>query len=216
MNFLNTILDIIFPPRCIGCKKPGGSTCGTCLETLKYSLQRPETDCISILEYRQPIIRNAIHQLKYWSKKPVGTILARLVYDELLAELSEMHMMENFSNPILIPIPLSKSKRRERGYNQAEVIARELSRLDDKRSFIYDPHILSKTKDTKSQARMHNRESRLRNLKGCFRVTDPEKIKGRNVIILDDITTTGATFHEASTTLLRSGAKRVVCVAVAH
>ena len=216
MNFLNTILDFIFPPRCLGCKRLGRYVCNKCMETVRYSHQRPDENCISILEYRQSIVKDAIWLLKYKGKRPVGTILARLVYDGLLEELSEMHMMENFSDPILIPIPLSKSKCRERGYNQADIIGRELARLDGNTSFSYDPRILIKTKDTRSQAKMHDRESRLRNLRGCFRVTDPDKIKNRNIIILDDITTTGATLHEASAILMKAGAKRVLAVAVAH
>ena len=216
MDFLNTLLDLIFPPRCLGCKKIGGHLCRTCAETVRYSRQRTEANCISILEYRQPIIKDAIWLLKYKGKKPVGAILARLVYDGLLEELSEMHMMENFSDPILIPIPLSKSKIRERGYNQVEIIGRELARIDGNASFSYDPRILIKTKDTRSQAKMHDRTSRLRNLRGCFSVRDTSKVASRNIIILDDITTTGATLHEAATVLQKAGAKRVLSVAVAH
>lgn len=216
MNFLNTILDLVFPPVCINCKKMGRYICISCMGNINCTIQHLEKDCISVLRYRDPLIKDAIWLLKYRGKKPMGKVLARLVYDGLLEELSEMNMMENFSDPILIHIPLSKSKLRERGYNQTEVITRELARLDDNRSFTHDSDILLKTKDTKSQAKMSGRESRLRNLKGCFVVKSPEKIKNRNIIILDDITTTGATLHEASNILKKAGAKRVLCVAVAH
>lgn len=216
MNILTFILDLIFPSKCLGCQKIGSFICGACVETILYSRQNTDENYISILEYRQPIIRNAIHLLKYKGKRPVGKILASLAYDTLLEELSEIQMMENFTDPVLIPIPISKSKYNERGYNQTEIIAKELTQIDKNQSFIYDPKILFKIKDTKSQAKMKDKIHRLRNLKGCFVVKHPEKIENKNIILLDDITTTGATFHEASTTLLKSGAKRVLCVAVAH
>ena len=216
MNLFNTILDFIFPPHCLGCKKMGKYICISCTDSINCCIQHIETDCISVLRYRQTIIKDAIWFLKYKGKKPIGKDLAIFVYDGLLEELSEMSMMENFSEPILIPIPISKSKYNERGYNQTEVISRELSIIDGDRSFSYDPKILLKIKDTKSQAKMKDKIHRLKNLKGCFVIKNQEKIKNRNIILLDDITTTGATFHEATSVLKKAGAKRVLCVAVAH
>ena len=133
-----------------------------------------------------------------------------------MEELSELSVMENFREPLLIPIPLSPKRYRERGYNQAELICRELIKIDRNKNFKLEKNILIKPKETEHQARIKNRRERLENIVGSFSVKNVESIKNRNIILIDDITTTGATLAEARKILKKSGARKIIAFTVAH
>lgn len=154
--------------------------------------------------------------MKYKGKKKIAGVLAEVLYGKIIEELSEFSVMENFREPILIPIPLSKKRYRERGYNQAELICRKLAKLDNNANFELKNNILIKPKDTEHQARIEDRGKRLKNIVGSFAVENPEPIKNRNIILIDDVTTTGATLNEARKILKQNGAKKIIAFAVAH
>ncbi|MCK5027477.1 MAG: ComF family protein, partial [Candidatus Pacebacteria bacterium] len=120
-----------------------------------------------------------------------------------------------FTKPLVIPIPLHKKRKRQRGYNQTELLCNELSLIDNS-LYRTENHVLYKHQSTRSQTEILNRKERLKNIQGCFSIKDPEKIHGRNIILIDDITTTGATFREATRVLKKAGVRRVICFAVAH
>ncbi len=124
--------------------------------------------------------------------------------------------MENFRESILIPIPLSPARYRERGFNQAELICRELVSLNPEADLKFYSDVLIKPRDTLHQAHIGNRSTRLKNLIGSFSIIHPEKIKGRNIILIDDVTTTGATLSEARKILKRGGARKVIAFTIAH
>ncbi len=168
-----------------------------------------------LFDYKKPLVRQAIWELKYRGNKKVARLLASCLYEELADELSDRAVFENLRLPLLIPIPLSKERRKKRGFNQCELLADELAAVDGGNFFEVVKGALVKTRDTESQT-AKNRASRLENLKNCFAVPLPEKISGRAVILLDDVTTTGATLDEARRTLLSAGAKKVFQVTVAH
>ena len=113
---------------------------------------------------------------------------------------------------LIIPIPLSKKRLRERGFNQAELIANLLA---EKMSVKIACNILEKIKHTETQVKVKNRENRLKNLKGRFKVSHPRLLKEKTIILVDDVATTGATLFEAGRVLKKSGAKKVVPVVVA-
>lgn len=169
-----------------------------------------------LYDYRHPPIKKALWLLKYKGKKRLAGIFAEVLYSRILEELSDLSIMENFHNPILIPIPLSKKRYRERGYNQAELICKELVRLDNNVNFKLKNNILIKPNNTKHQAHIENRGERLKNIIGSFAVKDTELIKNRNIILIDDITTTGATLAEARKVLKQSGARKIIAFTVAH
>lgn len=154
--------------------------------------------------------------LKYEGKKRLANLFGEILYEKIIEELSDLIVMENFSSPILIPIPLSKKRYRERGYNQTELICRELVHLSLDEVFTLKTNVLTKIKETEHQARIENRATRLKNIVGSFAVKNSELIKDRNIILIDDITTTGATLSEAKKVLKKSGAKKIIAFTVAH
>ena len=216
MRFLSTILDIIFPTNCIACGKSGVNLCIKCL----FESPASEHECAKwifpLYEYRHPPIKKAIWLLKYKGKKKLADIFAEIMYGRILEEIADLGLMENFKEPILIPIPLSNKRRRERGFNQAELICQALLKIDENKNFKLEKDVLVKTGNEKHQAYIENRAKRLKNILGSFAVRNAEKIKNKNVILIDDVITTGATLSEAKKILKEAGVRKVIAFAVAH
>jgi predicted amidophosphoribosyltransferase len=154
-----------------------------CLDCLKEapSAERESAKWIfPLYDYRHPAIKKSLWLLKYKNKKRLAGVFAEIIYDKILEELSELSVLENFVEPILIPIPLSPERYRERGYNQAELICRELIKINNLRDSVdlkLENNILTKIKETEHQARIKNRNERLKNLIGSFAVNNSELIK---------------------------------------
>ena len=188
-------------------------------EDLRHKVSRPNDNLppntLVLFDYGNPLIRQAIWELKYRGNKKIAGLLAQCLYDELAEELAERKSLGGFERQILIPIPLSKHRERERGWNQSELLAAALLKCGGGDFFEVRTDILTKIKNTESQTKK-NRAARLENLRDCFEIAHPEKISGRNIILLDDVTTTGATFEEAKKTLKKAGARKILAVAVAH
>jgi ComF family protein len=166
--------------------------------------------------YRDPIIKKLIWLLKYRGSNRAATLAASALislYQEYLAEL--IHFSGNRSL-LLIPIPSSNSRVRARGYNQAELLADALLRSIGETYLENGFTVLARSRETESQTKMKNRSERLRNPKDSFRILYPEKIAGREILLLDDVVTTGATLREAKRVLKSAGAKKVHCFALAH
>ena len=223
MRFFNTILDIVFPPKCISCGNTGHDLCIKCLSESPEAERETAKWIFPLYDYRHPPIKKALWFFKYEGKKRLASIFAEIIYGKILEELSDLSAMENFNNAILIPIPLSPKRYRERGYNQAELICRELIKINDLRHGVnvkLENNVLIKPKETEHQARIENRTERLKNIRGSFAVKNAKenrsKIKGRNIILIDDITTTGATLNEARKILKRASARKIIAFTVAH
>lgn len=227
MYFLNAILDIIFPEKCISCQKFGVSLCLDCIKKVPKAERESANWIFPIFDYRNPIIKKSLWFLKYKGKRRLANVFADIIYEEILEELSELSMMENFIEPILIPIPLSIKRYRERGFNQAELICKELIKINETRNGLnlkLENNILVKTKETEHQARIKERNLRLKNLSGSFAMENNrgdlkqniDLIKNKNIILIDDITTTGATLNEARKILKQNGARKVIAFTVAH
>ncbi len=213
-KLLEIILDIVFPQEKIY-KEISEITA----EEMLFKASRTsheDKNTIVVFDYGSRLIKQSIWSLKFRNNKRLAKIFAQILYDEILEKLSELKTFSGFSNPILIPIPLSRQRLRERGFNQSELIAKEMNLIDNNSSFVFEKNILIKIKDTPPQSRTKNKKARLENLKNCFSVKNPENIKGRNIILLDDVTTTGTTMKEAKRTLRKCGVKKIVCLVVAH
>ncbi len=226
---LNTILNLIFPVDCLVCGKPGQDLCLDCLLASPEAERESAKWIFPIFDYRHPPIKKSIWLLKYKSKRRLAKIFAEVLYGRILEELADLRALENFQEPILIPIPLAPKRKRERGFNQSLLICQNLIKIDStnlrhgvdvnfdfSKNFILEKNVLVKLKDTKHQAKIENRNERLKNIVGCFSIKNAEKIKNRNIILIDDVTTTGATLTEAHKILKQQGAKKIIAFAIAH
>ena len=176
----------------------------------------PFHNCLSCLNYRDKIVRESLWSFKFKNNSSLAKIFAEILYDNLLEELSELKLYHNFEKPLLIPIPITKKKKVARGYNQTELIAQELKKLDTQNIFDYRKNTLKKIKDTLPQSRTKNKKERENNLKSCFKVVMPKLIRDRNIILLDDIITTGSTLQEASREIEKYNPRNIIWLTVAH
>jgi len=216
MRLLNTILDMIFPKTCISCGTPGLDLCLKCLIDSPPAERECAKWIFPLYDYRHPAIKKSIHLLKYKGRKGLASIFAEVMYGRIIEELSDLSVMENFKDAILLPIPLSPARRRERGFNQAELICKELVKIDGELNFTFEKDVLIKPKDTIHQAHVENRTERLKNIIGSFVVKNENKIKNKNIILIDDVITTGATLSEAKKVLQKSGARKIIAFNIAH
>jgi len=167
----------------------------------------PEFDrAVSFGEYAGAL-RGLIHLLKYDAVLPAAPFLGRLLA-ETMAQLGY-----DDAEPLLVPVPLHSSKRGERGFNQAELIVRSVVKHLPRRQEAAS--VLKRQRATHSQVGL-TREERIANLRGAFRVTAPERVMGRTVIVVDDVMTTGTTVSECARVLKKAGAERVWAATVAR
>jgi len=217
MNLLDTILNVVFPVNCLSCGKEGSDLCLKCLSDSPAAERESANWIFPLFDYRHIPVKKSIWLLKYKGKKRIAGIFAEVMYGKIIEELSELSVMKNFREPILIPIPLSKKRYRERGYNQAELICEKLVEIDEKNNnFKLEKNTLIKIKETEHQANIKERRDRLKNLSDSFSVKNSKMIEGKNIILIDDVTTTGATLSEAKKILKQYGAKKVIAFTVAH
>lgn len=181
---------------------------------LPRAISSPENFIIPIFSYKNQTMRDIVHQIKFKGNLIIASKISEIVTEEIHALISETTSFEKNKKYILIPIPLSTQRLRDRGYNQAELVTKNISR--------YIPEILHRTNilirkiNTDPQTKTRSRKERLVNIKNCFSVKDSEEIRHAHIILFDDVTTTGATLVEAKKTLKKAGAKNVTAFTVAH
>ena len=234
-----SLLDLIFPKKCVNCKRFGDFLCADCFSKIRYneSSQCPvclkasidgftHRECkaeysidgvISAVVYSQ-VTRKMIRQFKY---KPyvsgIAETIASIMNEGLAQNESFYHFVEQFG-PVAVPIPLSPKRLRERGYNHAEIIASHVAKYFN---LVMSNKLLVRIKDTKPQYRL-NKEERKKNIEGAFSVRkNPNPPAGgpnipKAVIIIDDLATSLATLKEAAKVLKRAGSKRVLGVTFAR
>jgi len=151
-------------------------------------------------------LQEAIHHWKYEGKTNLTPFFA-----EWMAEGLKRYWKPDFFD-FLIPVPLHTQRLRERGFNQALLLVKELSR---RTGIPYRKTILQKKKPTVPQVNLSGAE-REKGLRGAFHVVGMEELEGKWVLLVDDVYTTGATVNESSKVLLRGGAKRVDVLTLAH
>lgn len=213
-KWLNLVLDFFLPKSAIVKNLEAMGSSGFSGQAKRSRELNGHEGLIALFDYRDPLVRTAIWELKFRGNRSVATLLAEVLFDELSAELSEREIFENFNRPLLVPVPLSKNRRRKRGFNQCEILLDELAKLG--KIFEINKNLLLKIRDTSSQTKTDSRASRLKNLRGAFAVNENGAARHRNIIVIDDVTTTGATLNEAIKTLRRAGAKKVLGFAIAH
>lgn len=186
------------------------------LRTLPRSAPLGSRDTLAIFSYEHPVVREMIWELKYRGNRVVADKLGTILFDMLEEELSDRALFENFGNAVLIPMPISDKRRNERGYNQTELISEAIKKLDTAHHYKYVKGQLVKHRHTDPQTLAATKAERLANLGHTMHVVHPPAVAGKCIVLLDDVTTTGATFKEGKRALLEAGAKSILCVAVAH
>lgn len=168
-----------------------GKICETCQST-KYNFKLAR----SIFEYDGEI-KKVIYKLKYENKKHIAESLSKLLYNEFCHR-------EEFGNiDLIIPVPIHENRRKQRGYNQSELLCYEFLKTNKVRF-----KIAKKVIDTPSQT-SKNFEDRKENVKGSFSIEKKDEVKNKNILIIDDIFTSGSTTNELARELLKAKAKSV-------
>jgi len=167
-----------------------------------------------LFHYRQTPVRAIIWEIKYKGNTKPLDYIGRLIYEEIIALVSDIALFNHDAEFLLIPIPITKERRMERGYNQSEYLAKAILQSDSARGLIYAPQWLVKVKDTPRQSHSQSREERVKNLAGSFEAD--QRVEGKYVILIDDVVTTGSTLSEARKTLLEASARDVFEFTIAH
>jgi ComF family protein len=212
----NFLLDALFPTKCIGCEIKDEILCNFCVSKIRLAERETDKNIVAMFDYRDPIVKKVIWELKYHHKRYLGEKLGQLLYEFLMEDISDMKIDVSGRSIFVIPVPISNNKTRIRGYNQAKAITKGFCSQSEIGVFELKDNIVFKKVDTLPQARITNRRRRLENVRGVFDIKNSETVKGRTIIVIDDVTTTGGTIMEVMKILKKAGAKRVVGFAVAH
>ena len=201
------LIDLFFPLFCVSCKRYGDVLCNTCVTS--FTLDAPKMvlnpapslhACIIAARYERTPVSAALRALKYEGV----TLLVPCLANALRRSLDAFPQSSN----IVVPVPLHWRKKALRGFNQSSLIAQSLA----KTSSLQVSELLVRTRYTPSQTRM-KRAKRLKNMTAAFRCSQKSP---RDVLLLDDVTTTFATLEDAARALKAAGARRVTALVVAH
>lgn len=211
-SLLTRLLDLLYPPRCVicGCFLPSGDKqlCEKCralpdqsrtirIENAKFR------ECVAALPYREPYRTSLLHYKFYncsFYVRVYGPILAAAVISRLSGQFD-----------LITYVPLSRRRRRKRGYDQAKLLAEAVGREVGTEVVC----TLEKTKHIPAQSIQPDAKARKKNIQGVYRAKNQGLFEGKRVLLIDDIMTTGSTLSEAAGELRRNGAKAVVCAALA-
>lgn len=230
----NFLLDLFFPKKCLNCGKNGAYICNSCLDKIEII---PNNKCpfcnrpvpntficekcrekhfldrlIWATPYSNPLIKELIRVFKYHFIKELAKPLSKLLIKSL----------ENISNIVIVPIPLHERRLKERDFNQAELLAKEIA---EHYSLPLETEILKRKRAVTPQAQIKDHKTRKTNIKGIFEI-DPKftkkcldkkqnLLKDKTIILIDDVITTGATLSEAAKVLKCAGAKEIWGLVVA-
>ncbi|OHA59811.1 MAG: hypothetical protein A2589_03155 [Candidatus Vogelbacteria bacterium RIFOXYD1_FULL_46_19] len=215
LKLIHIVARFLFPSVCVGCGEVGTLLCATCTQILEPA-EPLEDGTLAALSYHDPRVRQLIWHLKYRGSPEAATLLAPYLHQTILAEISRGPAAATLKPIILIPVPMTRQHLKQRGWNQAIMLAEALVALDPNR-FEVATNILIKIKNTPTQVCIKTKAKRLKNLTGAFALTKQTPLlKGRVVCLLDDVTTTGATLREARQTLQRAKPRHLLATAAAH
>ena len=227
------VLDLLFPPLCIGCRAPVADAgfCAGCWSKLAF-LDGPACACCGL---PFPVALDGENLCAACLSRPPAFDRARaiLAYDEnsrgailALKHADRLELVPGFArwlarsgqylineSDVVVPVPLHRLRLWRRRYNQSAELARRLAR-DWKLDF--DPIALVRSRATASQGAMASAKARRRNVLGAFKVPESERVAGKRVLLLDDVMTTGATAEACARALKRAGADRVHVLALAR
>lgn len=198
------IVDAVLPLRARSARTKSRSAEDIPLVPTVHELLR--VHITTLMDYQNPAVEDLIRSLKYDGSGYGAQLAATLLADYLREEIASQR---NFSQKkiLLVPVPLHKSRARERGFNQIELVLKALPQeFRDGTLSRLAPETLARTRETKPQTRLP-RSERLSNVAGAFSVPDESLVRGTHIYLMDDVTTTGATLANAATPLRRAGAE---------
>lgn len=209
------LLDFIFPKKCVNCKRFGDFLCADCFSRIRYneSLEPVSGELNGVMStvVYNGVVRKLIRQFKYRPHvSRLSEVISEIMNDGLAQNEGFYQFIEEF-DPVIVPIPLSAKRLRERGYNHAEIIGDHVAKYFN---LVMSNKLLVRVKDTKPQYKL-NKEARSKNLAGAFEVSKNAKVPN-SVILIDDVATTYATLQEAARVLKQNGSKRVLGVTFAR
>lgn len=205
---LQEILRFAFPPKCPGCGKDDIFLCAACQANLAPAVKHVSEAITAIFPYREPRVKRMLWLLKYRGKTAVADVFARY----LLNAIRETETYTHETNLCIVPMPMSKKNLKRRGWNHAGLIAKSLADMLGENAH-FDGDALSKIKETRRQATIKKRSARLLNLKHSMHA---QHVAGKTIILVDDVTTTGASIGEAMRALKDAGARDVQAFVIAH
>lgn len=225
MNWIKDLISLLFPRYCKVCGRrlthSENHLCISCLLELprthyeqipenllmQHFIEWPEVVSATayLYYYKEGKYSSLIHHLKYHDLPEVGTYLGRLA----ATELRESGFFDGID--LIIPVPLSRKRYHQRGYNQSDYIAQGISEVTH---IALRTDCLARTVDTDTQTHK-SKEERWKNTKDIFQVVNPETLKGKHLLLIDDVATTGATLHACASTLLTLPGVRISIFALA-
>ncbi len=176
----------------------------------------PAENAQALFDYGDKRVKELVWEIKYKGNKELAEKIGIMLYDTIVAEAEENNIFEKFGEVIIMPIPISDRRRLDRGWNQAELLTKAIKRMDTANRFKHLAGQLRKMKHTESQTSTATRKERLTNIQNSMKVANPQSVRGACVALIDDVTTTGATFKEGVRALREAGAKKIMCFAIAH
>ncbi|MHB8085329.1 MAG: ComF family protein [Dehalococcoidia bacterium] len=215
------VIDLFFPRECIGCGKIGGFICYNCAKKLPkiypplcQRCGRPESsgryckECWGKLNNRidavrsvfvfEGTIRAAIHELKYRNLRAISVNLGEY--------MATYYRDNGLKGDYLLPVPLHEKRIRERGYNQSELLAQEIAKHV---KVPVNGQLLVRTRNNMPQTRTGSAEERRTNMENVFSCQSPE-VAGKDIIVIDDVCTSGSTLEACANVLKAAGAKTVI------
>ena len=211
----SALVELTFPKTCFFCHAPKTFLCPDC-ETLceispAHVAHRGKfiDDCYAAASYDNRFVKRLVSAFKYepLSRELAGP-LARLIGNHVAL----LDQKPDFSEYTIVPVPLSKQRLRWRGYNQAGELAKNLGAIF---KIPNAPDYLARSKNTACQVGLTSKQ-RQQNIAGAFSCPNPKKVLSKMILLVDDVITTGATIEECAKTLIKSGAGKVVAIAVAQ
>ncbi|MBI3638586.1 ComF family protein [Candidatus Wolfebacteria bacterium] len=166
--------------------------------------------------YNDPVIQNLIHYFKYKGFENIAPFLSEVLIkytESVIRNLKPARPAGGLEirNFLIIPIPLHPSRQRERGFNQSELLAKNIA------VYYSIPLInnLKRIRKNEHQVSLKDYGKRIKNIAGCFSIKNPEEIAGKNIILIDDVFTSGATMNEAVEILKSAGARKIIALVLA-
>jgi ComF family protein len=207
-----TGIELVRHPLCSMCGRPfrGASgedhPCGACIKRPPHFVAARAWACYPPEELEEQPLRRVVQKFKYGRKVSLGKPLGRL-----MASGCE-EFLRRCRAELIVPVPLHPKRLRWRGFNQSVLLARQVSRAYDTP---VDPFVLLRSRETPAQTQLTEAERR-RNMRGAFAVNPDKPVKGKNVLLIDDVYTSGATVEECSRALRRGGAREVYVLTLAR